>query len=193
MGSRDHTKLTGDCLTVKTKENVRAYKRKYYVKNRKRILKEKREYYLANRQNILAKCKAYHAKNAGARQQYQTEYRKKFGKKINEKLKRKRRNNPALGMLKHAKYSARKKGIPFNLTLKDIEVPKVCPVFGFRLSVGNAIRNSKSPSLDRVNPRKGYVKGNVRVISWRANDLKKNATLKEVKALLKYLETLSGD
>lgn len=45
-----------------------------------------------------------------------------------------------------------------------------------------------SPSIDRIDPTKGYIKGNIAVISWRANMLKNNMTVEEARLLLAYLE-----
>jgi len=45
-----------------------------------------------------------------------------------------------------------------------------------------------SPSLDRIDNSKGYTKDNVMVISFRANNIKKDANLQELKALVRYLE-----
>ena len=45
-----------------------------------------------------------------------------------------------------------------------------------------------SPSVDRVVPSLGYVKGNVHVISHRANSMKSDATIENVRALLAYME-----
>jgi hypothetical protein len=69
-------------------------------------------------------------------------------------------------------------------------VPEFCPVFPWiRLQKENAdvagFANSKSPSLDRIVGPLGYVPGNVRVISSRANSLRNDATLKEMKYLWK--------
>lgn len=44
-----------------------------------------------------------------------------------------------------------------------------------------------SPSLDRVNIDKGYIKGNIAVISNRANRIKSDATIEEIKALYEYM------
>jgi hypothetical protein len=70
--------------------------------------------------------------------------------------------------------------IPFNLTqeyLRDIAVDK-CPVFGFDLAWGsrNKLPKDNSPSLDRIDPTKGYVIGNVRWLSQLANRMKNSAT-----------------
>lgn len=89
--------------------------------------------------------------------------------------------------LNNARLRARDKGLPFNITLDDIEVPEVCPVFGTPLSQGFRNRHTNF-SLDRIIPAKGYVKGNVRVISWRANSLKSDATIDELKQVVAYME-----
>jgi hypothetical protein len=52
--------------------------------------------------------------------------------------------------------------------------------------------DSCSPSLDRIVPELGYVKGNVRVISDRANRIKRDATLEELRAIVKYVEETKG-
>lgn len=41
--------------------------------------------------------------------------------------------------------------------------------------------NEDSPSIDKVIPELGYVRGNVWVISNKANRIKNNATLEELK------------
>ncbi len=46
----------------------------------------------------------------------------------------------------------------------------------------------ESPSLDRIDSTKGYTKGNIWVISNRANTLKNDATLSELKLLVERLE-----
>lgn len=67
---------------------------------------------------------------------------------------------------------ARKRGLPFNITKEDLVVPEFCPVLGIRLQPRQGRLADNCPTVDRVNPAKGYVKGNVAVISWLANRLK---------------------
>ena len=78
-----------------------------------------------------------------------------------------------------AKSRATEKGREFNIELSDIVIPDFCPVLGVPMD---------RPSLDRIDSSKGYVKGNVRVISHRANMLKNNATIEELELVLKDLK-----
>ena len=93
-----------------------------------------------------------------------------------------------------SKSRAKKYGIPFNIDISDIIIPHTCPVLG--ISLVSVRENGKrgyhpdSPSLDRIKPQLGYVKGNVRIISARANLLKSNASLDEMRLILADLENL---
>lgn len=71
-------------------------------------------------------------------------------------------------------------GIPFAITAEDLAIPEFCPVLGLRLRLGAGLHAPDGPSVDRIRPHLGYVVGNVRVISYRANLLKSNATLNEL-------------
>lgn len=68
-------------------------------------------------------------------------------------------------------------------------MPAVCPVLGipiFQLE-GRRGFNPNSPSVDRLVPSRGYVRANVRVISNRANMIKRDATAAELEAILAYM------
>ena len=82
------------------------------------------------------------------------------------------RRNPVSHILSNARSRAKSLNLPFNLTSEDIHIPDVCPVLGIKLEVGGQGGRDNSPSLDRINPSKGYVKGNVWIISNRANRMK---------------------
>lgn len=101
---------------------------------------------------------------------------------------RRRKENPRSEMLWGAKSRAKQLGLPFDLTLEDIVIPERCPVLGTVLVAQHGKRaRDVSPSLDRIIPKLGYVKGNVRVISTRANILKNNGTVEEFVAVLRYM------
>lgn len=80
-------------------------------------------------------------------------------------------------MFMRAKSRAKKNNLAFNLTLDDILIPKFCPILEIELNPHSGISGGKkaSPALDRIDSTKGYIKGNVWVISHLANMMKSNA------------------
>lgn len=90
-------------------------------------------------------------------------------------------------MIKIARSRAKQNGIPFSLTENDIQISERCPVLGIPLDKAAKKGEPNSVTLDRVIPALGYVPGNVRVISCRANRLKSDATLEELEAIIAYI------
>lgn len=84
-----------------------------------------------------------------------------------------------------SKERARRDDIPYTLLLEDIpEIPENCPILGIKLKSNTAQGACPtSPSLDRIVPSLGYIPGNVRIISWRANSLRNNGTADELMAV----------
>ena len=101
-----------------------------------------------------------------------------------------RRLRPEVHMLTRVKHRAKEKGLAFDLTVADILIPKRCPILGLLLVVGKGRATDTSPELDRIDNRKGYVKGNVHVISRRANRIKNDATVAELEKIASYLRRL---
>lgn len=93
-------------------------------------------------------------------------------------------------LLKNAKRRSKLCNVPFDIGVEDIIIPEFCPVLGMKLEFNRTLAGYNSPSLDRIVTTKGYVKGNVHVISWRANKIKTDATLEELEMLLSYLKKL---
>lgn len=116
------------------------------------------------------------------KQKNKANYRKHRGVRIAD-VKKYTRTFPEKVMLVHARIRARRSGVPFDIDAEDIVIPKVCPVLGIVLmkrDVGIKGSCDASPTLDRIFPELGYVKGNVRVISHRANRAKNNLSLEEL-------------
>jgi hypothetical protein len=82
---------------------------------------------------------------------------------------------------------AKKNNIPFNLEYTDVVIPKKCPILEIPIFKGNERHIANSPSLDRLVPELGYVKGNVRVISYKANTMKSDASIEEIKMFAKNI------
>lgn len=117
------------------------------------------------------------------------------GDQIRAAAKEKYRRQHLSRLVSAAKLRAHKRGLPFNLTVEDIHIPEFCPVLGLKLCIGRSERGGvgeASPSLDRLIPSLGYVVGNVRVISWRANRLKCDASLDEVEKIAAYMRGANG-
>lgn len=93
-----------------------------------------------------------------------------------------------------AKGRARKQGVPFSLTKDDIALlfPKdgLCPILGVQMAHGPMDERDTSPSLDRIEPKKGYTKDNCIIISYRANRIKNDSTIEELEMILNYYKTL---
>jgi hypothetical protein len=105
-------------------------------------------------------------------------------------------DNPVLTqtntMVKDARRRAKTKGLSFDIDHDYIRsiVPSHCPIFGMPLE-WSALRGGRpvplpnSPSLDRIDPTRGYVQGNVWIISNRANQIKNDASHEELKLVAK--------
>lgn len=93
-------------------------------------------------------------------------------------------------MLVEAKSRAKARSIVFDIIVDDVQWNNICPVLNIPIVINNKGKGGldNSPALDRINNDKGYVKGNVRIISNRANKLKNDATKEEVKLLLENWE-----
>ena len=102
-------------------------------------------------------------------------------------MRRRHRADPRVMMLSAARRRALTKGIPFGLRRDDVVLPEVCPVLGIPLRVNNRRWQDSSPTLDRIDPKRGYVAGNVRVISARANRIKNDASSDELERVARYI------
>ena len=126
-----------------------------YKKNKKKLLESQKEYYLKNKEKIAERTKGYNWNR--------------------------KHHRPTSQMVSSAKMRAKKLGLDFNITPDDISIPEVCPILGIPLFKSDKQgANPNSPSLDRLIPKKGYVKGNVWVISKLANYTKNSASFEEL-------------
>lgn len=87
-----------------------------------------------------------------------------------------RQRLPDRELWERARKRARRYGLPFELPADAVVIPAACPALGLPLMTGGK-RSRHSPSLDRIRPQDGYVRGNVRVLSDHANRLKGNLNL----------------
>ena len=101
--------------------------------------------------------------------------------------------DPRKKLLYAARKRAKQNGLECTITVDDIVIPDICPALGIKLEarIGAGRQNREdignSPSLDRIDNSKGYIPGNVAVISLRANMIKTDATAAELKAVAAYI------
>jgi hypothetical protein len=93
---------------------------------------------------------------------------------------------------------SRNAGIPFDadtLTtaylLEWLRQQPDCPCCNRPFDVGwkrdHVGPNDRSPSIDRIRPIDGYVVGNVALICWRCNNLKRDATADELFGIVRWM------
>ena len=96
----------------------------------------------------------------------------------------------AVTSCKASKRRARIKKLPFNLSSDYLEriFPKdcICPILGYKMKVSNFSLGKLSPTLDRINPRLGYIKGNVEFVSNIANCMMTSANGRDIKKFVKW-------
>jgi hypothetical protein len=98
-------------------------------------------------------------------------------------------------LLNQLKNSAKKRGIEFNLTTSDIDdigIPITCPVLGIPLKFHRGKPQDDSISFDRIDSTKGYTKENLVIVCYRVNKLKSNASLKEMRSIVKFYNRLNS-
>lgn len=108
-------------------------------------------------------------------------YDNNYRDRKNEINRNSRLNNFEYKMWSNAKKHAPERGLEFNIDVSDIKIPEKCPIFNRKFEYGKESYYDWTPSLDRIDNTKGYVKGNVWVISHKANIMKNNATWDEIK------------
>ena len=90
------------------------------------------------------------------------------------------------------RFRAKREGIPFSLEKEDIVIPVMCPVLKIKLTTPGKGVCENSPTIDRIDSKKGYIKENIAVISMRANRLKNNATISEIEQILAWMKSVGA-
>lgn len=143
-------------------------------------------YYIANREKIKARMRVYNAaawKNRVANEtQEEREIRLAKARATTANTKpwlTRRKRRPIAYLLNVARQRAKARGVEFCITETDLVMPENCPLLGVKLD-SYADDVDVHPSIDRIDPKLGYVPGNVWVISHRANRIKSNASAEEL-------------
>ena len=171
------------------------YNKEYRAANKEKLAEYEKARQTANKEKLAAYGRAWRAKNIDKVRENDRKRHKEHALRESERSKRKKKEDPAWYILLNAKSRAKAAGLDFDLERGDFTVPEFCPALGiplFWMERTYMAKNHHSPSLDRLYPSKGYVKGNVRVISNRANFLKSNASAAELRLIADYIDRELG-
>lgn len=94
--------------------------------------------------------------------------------------------NPEKYLFKAARDRAKKKNLDFDLKLSDIVIPEFCPILRVRFEK----YTDYAASVDRIDSTKGYVSGNIQVISKKANLMKSNASQDDLKCFADWVNSI---
>lgn len=188
-------KKTKDGLRTDCKDCHRAVTRNHAAQNQDK----RRDRYLKDRENpeFQKKKKEYdakrHAELMAARAAKQRAWALANPEKISEIGRKTRAKKQLLYIYRNIRKRAKARGMEFDIDYADLVVPDLCPIFGKPLLMNATIDDYDfAPSVDRIDSTKGYVKGNVQVISRLANCMKWTATREQLLTFAEGIIKLYG-
>lgn len=151
-----------------------------------KTMREVGEYYDVSKQRIKQVCSKYSINTSGKKELKKVktiQFAKKWGTKVASDLYDVQRHK-----FRAKRSTAKRLGIEWDVDFGDLEWPTHCPILGLEINYFNETTQENSCSFDRVNSELGYVHGNVRIISWRANRIKNNGTAEEHRKIADYID-----
>ena len=181
----------------KDPEKQNEYSKKYRLENKEKINEYGKKYYQENKEKRTESYKKYYQENKEKINEHSKEYYQENKEKIIERNKQYRLENKERWMCTTSKVRAKQKNLPFNLSteyLKEIwPEDNKCPALGINMKKGDFCVADHSPTLDRIIPKLGYIKGNVQVVSALANRIMSDATVNQVMAVAKHYEKITKE
>lgn len=151
--------------------NRKEYLKQWRESNKEKLKEYRRTTYSNCKEESNKRSKAYYSLNRDKYQEINQQYQI---------------NNPEKRLYVSCKSTAKIKGYDFDLELSDIVIPTLCPILRIELTNRRGCgRASFNPSIDRIDPSKGYIKSNIQVISDLANRMKQDATKEQLIAFAK--------
>ena len=159
------------------KERHKEYNKEYY--SRPEVKERQKEYYKEYHKEYLAR-----SENKERYKEYNKEYLARPEVKERRKENQYRLRSSIPGKLTSIKSRSKERNLEFNITLEYLESiypdDSLCPLLNIPLDWDSPARDPTTPSVDRIDSSKGYIKGNVHWVSWRANQLMSDATPDEL-------------
>ena len=176
-----HSTLCKKCKRERDRERYNKIKNDPEYHSKK--LKSGAKYRASHQEQIRNYCAEYNLRPEVIERKAEWYQNKKQTRSISTKLN---------DMLTRAKNRALEKNIPFDLSLSDIIFTDTCPLLDVPLNWNGGPRDKNTPSLDRIIPERGYVKGNIQIISNLANMMKSYATFDELRTFANNINKYIG-
>lgn len=125
--------------------------------------------------------------HAVKRQEEVKQHFRKWGLKDDSDLYRIQRHK-----FRNKKANALHIGWTWTIEFGELLWPTHCPILGIEIDYFAESRQENSPSFDQIDAGKGYVSGNVQIISWRANRIKNDGTAEEHRRIADFLDKLTS-
>lgn len=168
------------------KQKQREANRRWYNKHKEELSAKRRGTRQEEHKNSYQKTKA--EKGSEYFREKAKQARRANPERYREILKRYRLKHPERKLFYSARQRAKKTGIAFDIEITDIIIPEYCPLLELKLEMLGQCDNS--PSIDRIDNSKGYIKGNIWVISFKANRMKNTASLDELITFAKNVNSI---
>lgn len=148
--------------------------------------------YVKSKDGLTHHCKHCYRKYRKEKQEHYRQYMENRRQTDNEVIKHTKNKSwqnldPRKKMLQQAKNRCNRKNLEFNLEINDIILPSLCPLLEIPFVIGTRANYEHTYSLDRIDSAKGYIKGNVWVITKLANSMKNSATKKQLNVFAKNI------
>lgn len=122
------------------------------------------------------------------------EYRNKLGikPKMKERIYHTKVDRLKGYIIRNIKSSAKIRNLEFNLEYTDLELPEICPILQFPLKYKGEGKSQSFDyaTVDRIDNTKGYIKGNVIIVSRLANAMKNEASFEQLKTFFYNMNNL---
>lgn len=164
------------------KEKRRLQARKWRSENPEAAKEIAHRNYKRNKDKILKRIAKDRKENL---ERYRAKETKSYYKRKEER--------PEVHMYRKLRDRVRKTGLDFDLIQEDIIIPSHCPVLGLPLVMAKGKHRDNSPSIDRIDNSKGYVRGNIIIVSWRVNRIKCDATIEELSIIADFYGRLKNE
>lgn len=168
------------------KEHLATYKREYNQKNKERVLTKKREWRERTTAQRAKSYREWHDQNRARKYSQNLAWRRTNKERIAEYTRIYADEKPWISLLATARKRCKGSGLEYSLTMEWFKSRWTgrCELSGLELVRGNGKQHMRSPTIDRIDPSKGYTPENCRFVCLALNAMRGDGTDAEMMELL---------